>query len=144
VASSGGHLHQLVELREGWPADERTWVTFRTPDVDDVLAGERVLFAYHPTNRNLWNMARNAMLAIRILRRQRPAVMVTTGAGLAVPFAYIARLGGVPIIWVEGLGRVTNLSLSARLVKPVTSRMFVQWPELAKNVKKAEYAGSLW
>ena len=70
--------------------------------------------------------------------------MVTTGAGLAVPFAYAARLAGVPVIWVEGLGRVTDVSLSARLVAPIASRLFVQWPELAARVEKAEYAGALW
>jgi beta-1,4-N-acetylglucosaminyltransferase len=122
----------------------RVWVTFDTPDVEDVLAGERVHYAYHPTNRNLLNLARNAVLALRLIRRERPAVMVTTGAGLAVPFAYAARLVGIPVIWVEGLGRVTDLSLSARLSAPIVSRLFVQWPELAARVEKAEYAGSLW
>jgi beta-1,4-N-acetylglucosaminyltransferase len=144
VASSGGHLHQLCELRDGWAREQRLWVTFDTPDVADVLPGEVVRFAFHPTNRSVKNLLRNALLAVRLVRRERPAVMVTTGAGLAVPFAYVARLHGVPVIWVEGLGRVTNLSLSARLVRPVVSRLFVQWPELAERVEKAEYAGSLW
>jgi UDP-N-acetylglucosamine:LPS N-acetylglucosamine transferase len=144
VASAGGHLSQLSELRGGWPREQRSWVSFDTPDVVDVLAGERVRFAYHPTNRHVVNLLRNALLAVRVVRCERPSVMVTTGAGLAVPFAYAARLVGVPVIWVEGVERVTDLSLSARLVRPVASRMFVQWPELAEREDKAEYAGSLW
>ena len=56
VASSGGHLHQLWELRDGWPREARTWVTFDTPDVPEVLAGERVVYARHPTNRNIPNL----------------------------------------------------------------------------------------
>jgi UDP-N-acetylglucosamine:LPS N-acetylglucosamine transferase len=119
-------------------------VTFRTPDAQVVLAGERVVFAYHPTNRNLPNLVRNSRLAVKLLLRVRPAVMVTTGAGVAVPFAYVARILGVPVIYVEGLGRVEDLSLSARLVAPVASRLFVQWPELAARHRKAEYAGSFW
>ena len=144
VASSGGHLHQLWEFRDGWRREARAWVTFDTPDVNEMLDCERVHFAYHPTNRNFVNLARNAVLAIKLMRVERPAVMLTTGAGLAVPFAYAAWVFRVPVIWVEGLGRVTNLSLSARLVSPVARRVFVQWPELADRVAKAEYAGSIW
>jgi len=143
VASSGGHLNQLWELREGWPRETRRWVTFPTPDALDLLADERFVPAHHPTNRHPLNLLRNAALALRLMRRERPSLLVTTGAGVAVPFAYTARLHGVPVIYVEGLGRVSNLSLSARLVAPVADRLFVQWPELADAHAKAEYGGSL-
>lgn len=87
---------------------------------------------------------RNAWLAWRTLRAARASAVVTTGAGVAVPFAYVAWVLGVPIIYVEGLGRVRNLSLSARIVSPVATRLFVQWPELAAGHRKAEYRGALW
>lgn len=144
VASSGGHLQQLFELRDGWPRESRLWVTFDTPDAVQLLAGERVIAAFHPTNRNVANLVRNAWLAWRTLRASRASAVVTTGAGVAVPFAYVAWVLGVPIIYVEGLGRVRNLSLSARIVSPVATRLFVQWPELAAGHRKAEYRGALW
>jgi hypothetical protein len=143
VASSGGHLSQLYELRHGWPPEDRLWVTFPTPDARELLAGERVVCARHPTNRHIPNLVRNALLAARLVHWVRPSVMVTTGAGVAVPFAYAARGFGVPVLYVEGLGRVKNLSLSARLSAPVLTRLFVQWPELTECHPKAEYAGTL-
>jgi hypothetical protein len=143
VASSGGHLSQLYELRHGWPPEDRLWVTFPTPDARELLAGERIVYAHHPTNRHIPNLARNAMLAARLVQRVQPSLMVTTGAGVALPFAYAARAFGVPVIYVEGLGRVEDLSLSARMCAPVISRLFVQWPELAERHPKAEYAGTL-
>lgn len=143
VASSGGHLSQLYELRHGWPRQDRLWVTFPTPDASELLARERVVYAHHPTNRHIPNLLRNAVLAARLVQRARPAVLVTTGAGVAVPFAYAACAFGVPVIYVEGLGRVHDLSLSARLSAPAISRLFVQWPELAERHRKGEYAGTL-
>ena len=40
---------------------------------------------YGPTNRNIPNLLRNLRLAARVLREERPAAILTTGAGVAVP-----------------------------------------------------------
>lgn len=143
VASSGGHLNQLYRLRDGWPKAQRLWVTFPTPDALSLLADERTVHAFHPTNRSVVNLARNAGLAMHIVRRERPAALITTGAGVAVPFAYAAKCHGVPVIYIEGLGRVDDLSLSARLARPAIDRLFVQWPELAERAPGTIYAGAL-
>ena len=79
-----------------------------------------------------------------MLRRERPRLLLTTGAGVAVPLVYAARLFRIPVIWVEGIERVEDLSLSARLAAPATTRLFVQWPEAASRHRRAEYAGRLW
>src|SRR5688572_25807684 len=92
VASSGGHLLQLVQLADSWPREVRVWVTFDTTDARSLLAGEEVVLANHPTNRSLKNLLRNSLLAIRTIRRLRPRAVVSTGAGVAVPFCYAARL----------------------------------------------------
>ena len=43
VASSGGHLLQLVELRDEWPADRRYWVTFDKPDARCVVSDVEIV-----------------------------------------------------------------------------------------------------
>ena len=83
-------------------------------------------------------------MAIGVLARERPRLLVTTGAGVAVPLVYAAWLMRTPVIWVEGIERVEDLSLSARLAAPATTRLFAQWPEAAERHSRAEYAGSLW
>ncbi len=143
VASSGGHLNQLYQLREGWSRERRLWVTFPTSEAKELLAGERVVYAYYPTNRSLLNLMRNALLAARLVAHVRPAIVITTGAAIAVPFAYAAWLFRIAVVYVEGLGRVENLSLSARLAAPAVTRLFVQWPELVGKHAKAEYQGTL-
>ena len=145
VASNGGHLLQLVQLRSDWPEDERHWVTFDMPDAHSLLAGESdVVFAYHPTNRNVRNLVRNLFLAFRVLRRVRPRAIVTTGAGVAVPFCYLGRLFGARVVYIESFSRITEPSLTGRLVHPVANDFFVQWPQLKQRFGKAEYRGGVF
>ena len=90
-------------------------------DAQSLLAGERVEHAYAPTTRNVRNLVRNTWLAWKVVAKERPRVVITTGAGVAVPFAWIARLRGARIVYVESLTRIDRLSLSARLVAPSRS-----------------------
>lgn len=144
VASNGGHLLQLSRLRDTWAPEDRHWVTFDTEDASSLLDGEHVTFAHHPTNRNLPNLLRNTVLAFRLVRQRRPRAVVTTGAGVAVPFCYIARLYGARVVYIESFARVTEPSLTGRLVHPVAHRFFVQWPAMQRHFRKAEYVGGLF
>jgi UDP-N-acetylglucosamine:LPS N-acetylglucosamine transferase len=142
VASNGGHLLQLTHLKDAWHEERRVWVTFDKPDSRSLLEGEHVIHAHHPTNRNVPNLLRNAWLALKVVRRLRPAAVVTTGAGVAVPFCYVGRAFGAQIVYVESFSRINEPSLTGRLVHPVAHRFFVQWPELRRFFRKAEYRGT--
>ena len=96
VCSTGGHLLQMQELREAWEPFERVWVTFDKSDSRSLLRDERVVHAFGPTNRNIPNLLRNLRLALRVLRRERPSAILTTGAGVAVPFAWIGKAARHP------------------------------------------------
>jgi hypothetical protein len=143
VADPGGHLFELAGLRDVWSRFSRAWVTVRATDVETLLPGERVLLAHGETRRSLLNLARNTVVAFRIVRRLRPAVVLTTGAALSVPFAWVGRLFGARVVYIECCGRV-GISLSCRLVAPVADRLYVQWPEVASRVPKARYAGTVF
>jgi beta-1,4-N-acetylglucosaminyltransferase len=144
VCSSGGHLLQLLELRPAWEPFDRVWVGFDKPDTRSLLADERIVHAHGPTNRNIGNLLRNLRLAVRTIRAERPAAILTTGAGVAVPFAWVGRLFGVPTVYVESFTRIDRLSLSGRLIAPIASRLYVQWPELAATASGARFAGNLF
>jgi UDP-N-acetylglucosamine:LPS N-acetylglucosamine transferase len=144
VCSSGGHLLQLFSLAGAWEDRQRLWVTFDKSDARVLLADERVEHAFGPTNRNIKNLLRNTRLAVSVLRRERPAAILTTGAGVAVPFAWIGRLLGVSVFYVESVTRIEQLSLSGRLIRPVAEQVFVQWPELAATSPRLHFAGNLF
>ncbi|MDT9594386.1 UDP-N-acetylglucosamine--LPS N-acetylglucosamine transferase [Nocardioides zeae] len=127
VSTQGGHLAQLLSLREWWGPRRRTWVCPDTADVRDRLADERVVTSYSPTTRNVPNLLRNVALAWRVLRRERPDVVVSAGAGVAVPFFVVAWLMRVPTVFVEVYDRVDSPTMTGRLCGPFTTRRVVQW-----------------
>jgi UDP-N-acetylglucosamine:LPS N-acetylglucosamine transferase len=143
ACSAGGHLLQLLALREAWEGLSRAWVTDDATDAHSLLRGERVFFAYGPPNRSVRNVVRNVVLALRLARRLRPRVVVTTGAGTAVPFAWACRLRRARVVYVESLSRIDEPSLSCRLIAPAADRVYVQWPELRKALPRARYAGTV-
>lgn len=144
VCSSGGHLLQLVALRPAWEPFSRAWVTFDKSDARSLLAGERVHFAHGPTNRNIPKLLRNLVFAWKIVSLARPRVILTTGAGVAVPVAWVGRLRGARVVYVESLTRIDRPSLSCRLLKPVAARIYVQWPELLRTLPAGRYVGSVF
>jgi beta-1,4-N-acetylglucosaminyltransferase len=142
VASPGGHLLQMLALEPAWGDMERTWVTLRSTDVEYLLRDEDVVFGHGPTPRNIGNFFRNLRLARRLLREQNPRVVVSTGAGLALPFFLLGRLEGRRLVYVESITRVEKLALTGRLVYPLASAFFVQWDSLSER-RRARFHGSV-
>jgi beta-1,4-N-acetylglucosaminyltransferase len=131
-------------LREFWKDKERAWVSFPTSDAKHLLAQEaEVHWAAYPTVRNVPNLLRNLRLAWRLLRDRRPDLVLTTGSGVAVPFFWIARMRGIPAVFVESITRINELSLTARLARPFATRMLVQWPELVERYPGVEHHGRI-
>lgn len=144
VGSNGGHLAQLMLLRPWWGEQDRAFVTFRGDDSAELLAGERVYWAYWPTTRSVFNLLRNTWVSIRVLLRERPDVIVSTGAGVAVPFFYVGRLLGITTVYIEVFDRVSSASLTGRLCRPVTSLLMLQWDEQRSVYGRGEVIGPLY
>jgi UDP-N-acetylglucosamine:LPS N-acetylglucosamine transferase len=143
VASPGGHMLQMLALEPSWSDLERTWVTLRSPDVEYLLAEEDdVVYGHGPTPRNIGNFFRNLRLARRVLRERDPAVIISTGAGLALPFFLLGRLQRRRLVYVESITRVERLALTGRLVYPLVDAFFVQWESLTSR-RRARFHGSV-
>jgi UDP-N-acetylglucosamine transferase subunit ALG13 len=140
VASSGGHFRLMKTLSRYWETfPERLWVTFENATTRTELGGERVVWAHHPTNRNVPNLLRNKLLAYRTIRRYRPDLILSTGAGVAVPFLLVGKLMGCRTVFVESITRVDDLSLSARLLRSAGAigTLVVQHRELGEKYPEA-------
>jgi UDP-N-acetylglucosamine:LPS N-acetylglucosamine transferase len=144
VCSSGGHLSQLLQLRPWWANHERQWVTFDLPDAQSKLEGETLIPAYFPTTRNVKNLARNTPLAWRVLRDFRPDVVISNGAGVAFPFFGLAKVLGIPTVYLEVYDRIDSRTMTGRLCKPVSSRFLVQWPEQRDLYEGSALVGPLY
>jgi UDP-N-acetylglucosamine:LPS N-acetylglucosamine transferase len=142
VCSPGGHLQQLLALELAWEGLEASWVTLPGRDVEDLLDGHAVELAHGPTNRSLRMLLRNLPVAWRIIRARDPDVILSTGAGVAVPFFWVGRLLGRRCVYVESLTRVDSVSLSGRLVYPVAHAFMVQWRG-AQRLRRSYHVGTI-
>jgi beta-1,4-N-acetylglucosaminyltransferase len=138
ICSAGGHFSTCYQLRPFWQNHDHVWVTFRTPATETSLKNEKVYWAWSPTNRNIPNLIRNLFLSWKVLHREKPDVVVSTGAGVSVPFLFLARLFGSQTIFVESITRVTDLSLSAKLALLFLHVVYVHWEQLQIRYSKAE------
>ena len=89
VGSSGGHLAHLYLLKPFWNNKKRFWVTFNKEDAQSLLKGEQMYPCYYPTNRSIKALLINTYLAWKILRHEKPDLIISAGAAVAVPFFYI-------------------------------------------------------
>ena len=142
MCSPGGHLLQMRALGPAWREHEATWVTLPGADVERLLEGQDVVLAHGPTNRSLGKLFRNLALAWKVVRKNRPEAILSTGAALAVPFFLVGKLHGAKLVYVESLTRTQSLSLTGRMVYPIADAFFVQWPK-ATRMRRARYLGSL-
>ena len=144
VGSSGGHLTHLMMLKPIWETAERFWVTFDKIDANSLLKKEKLYHCYFPTNRNIKNLIKNTFLAIRILRKERPKLIISTGAAVAVPFFYLGKLMGAKTVYIEVFDRIDKPTLTGKLVKPVTDKFIVQWEEMENVYKNSINLGSIF
>jgi len=143
VCSAGGHLAQLMAVRSWWSRHDRRWVTADLPDVHARLQGEEVIFAHFPTTRNVLNLLRNFAVAFRVLRERRPDVIVSDGAGVAVPFFAIGKLIGIPTVYIEVIDRFDTRSLTGRMCARLTDDFCVQSDDQLNLYPRATVIGQL-
>jgi UDP-N-acetylglucosamine--N-acetylmuramyl-(pentapeptide) pyrophosphoryl-undecaprenol N-acetylglucosamine transferase len=131
VASTGGHLEELVRLRDRLvpPAGDCHWVTADTAQSRELLDGQQVTWFPHVAPKDLRSALRVFPMARRLLRDVPVERIVSTGAGVAVPFAVAARSAGVPMHFVESAARTEGPSLSGRFCALVPgTRLYASHP----------------
>ncbi len=144
VGSSGGHLTHLYMLKPFWQDKERFWVTFDKEDARSLLKDERMYPCHYPTNRSLKALIINTRIAWRTLRKEKPNLIISSGAAVAVPFFYIGKLLGARLIYVEVFDRIDKPTMSGKMVYPITDRFVVQWEEMKAVYPKALNLGSIF
>lgn len=143
VASAGGHLMQLHAVSDLFAGDERVWVSFEKEDARSLLAGETTYWAHFPTTRSVRNFVRNLRLAWRVVQRERPDLIISTGAGVAVPFFLLGRLRGATLIYIEVYDRIDSPTLTGRLCQPLSDLFALQWPDQQRFYDRGIVLGPL-
>ena len=138
AASAGGHLDLLRVLApQVLDGAEPVWVTSRTPRGEALRADASHVELLPEFGRSPLRAPANLYAAARLVRKHRPRLVVSSGAGVVAPFCLLARLFGARLVYVETMARVSSPSRTARLLSKFAVRVVVQWPELAPALPRA-------
>jgi len=143
VCSHGGHLTEMEMLYPAMTGYEKFLVTYRSQRTEKTNLGQRKYLLDH-VGTNAWRATKLIYKAMVILLRERPDVVLSIGAEIAIPFLWFGKLMGAKTVYIESWCRVNTKSLTGPLVYPIVDLFLIQWPSLANEYgPKAKYFGGL-
>jgi beta-1,4-N-acetylglucosaminyltransferase len=143
AASAGGHLNQLLRLTDSWKG-YKTFSITTTPVVAEKLRKYGTSYVVGESNRqHLRRVIRVLIRCISIIFKERPNVVISTGASVGCMTCVLGKLLGAKIIWIDSITNVNQISLSGKIVRDIADLFLVQWPELAGRYWKVEFVGTV-
>lgn len=136
VASGGGHLTELLLSLPEEFLTSTTFVTFKTAHTKKTLKSYKHCFIIDPHVSRIKYMY-NFVQSLKIFFRINPAVVVTTGAGIAVSLIILARIFNKRLIYIETGARVTGLSRSGKFAYRFADLFIVQSTYLNDTLPKS-------
>lgn len=143
ISSKGGHLSELLQLKSIFTQCEIHLVSEK--DVTTQFLSKefpnKVSYLKYGTKSNLLSycfiLPYNIYLSLRIFLKEKPDVIVTTGAHTCVPMCYIAHLFKKKIIYIETFANIHTKTMTGRLIYPIADCFIVQWESMLKLYPKA-------
>jgi UDP-N-acetylglucosamine:LPS N-acetylglucosamine transferase len=141
VASGGGHWVQLLRLTPALVDFDVTFVGVSQAYRSEV-AGHKF---YSVTDATRWDKIALLKAAVQlawITWKERPDVVVSTGAAPGYLAVRVGRFFGARTIWLDSIANVDRLSMSGELVGPHADLWLTQWPHL-ERAKGPHYRGAV-
>lgn len=129
VASPGGHLDELRILTELLDIDvgDAVWVTGRTAQTESLLEGKEVVWVPRVGSGEMRKAALGLPAALRLHRRIRPDLLVSTGALFSTPHLAAASLLGCETWFIDSATRVDGPSRTGVFAQRLTrAKLHVQ------------------
>lgn len=148
IASLGGHLTQLLQLKPLFSEYDYHIVTEKSIITEELRKQYQISFLMYGARnypfRYMFKFSYNVVMSLYYFLRERPDVVITTGAHTAVPMCYIAKLFRKKVVFIESFAKTMTPTISGRLVYPIADLFIVQWESMKKHYPKAIYGGSIY
>lgn len=132
IASGGGHWIQLQRMRPAFEGCDVAYVSTYADYADDV-AGHRFYTVRDATRRDPWSLLVLGPQLIRVMLKERPDVVITTGALPGLMGLVVARLfSRAKTVWVDSIANCERLSTSGEQARRFADAWLTQWPDLSQ------------
>jgi UDP-N-acetylglucosamine:LPS N-acetylglucosamine transferase len=132
VASGGGHWVQLLRLRPALSSCDVAYLTVQ-PSYEAQVQGSRFYAARDATRWSRWDLLCMIVRVVWVVLKERPDVVISTGAAPGVVALRVGKWIGARTVWVDSIANVEEMSLSGRRVRHFADLWLSQWPEVAKE-----------
>ncbi|MCH7902485.1 polysaccharide biosynthesis protein [archaeon] len=143
ACSAGGHLTEMLQLKEFYSKYEHFFVTFKRPDTESLASKERVFFVELP-GRNFMATLKSFSQSIKIIRKEKPDLVISTGADSGLVTCVAAKLMGKKVVFIESFCRPSKPGLSGKIAYHFADLFIYQWREMEQFYPKGIYGGSIF
>lgn len=146
IASSGGHFEQLMMLKPLINKYDSFIVTEKTGY--SVIKDDRKIYYLNQVNRHertfVFNMITNALKSFKIFLREKPDVIISTGALATIPMCIFAKVLKKKVIFIESFAKVTSPTLTGKLIYKFADQFYVQWEQMKEHYPDAICKGGIY
>lgn len=146
IASTGGHFEQLMMLKPLMDKYESFIVTEKTGY--SVIKDNRKIYYLKQVNRHektfIFNMIINMSKSFNIFIKEKPDVIISTGALATIPMCLLSKLFRKKIIFIESFAKITSPTLTGKLVYKFADQFYVQWEKMKEFYPNAIYKGGIY
>ncbi|MBX9186041.1 PssD/Cps14F family polysaccharide biosynthesis glycosyltransferase [Clostridium sp. K04] len=146
IASTGGHFEQLMMLKPLMDKYESFIVTEKTEY--SVIEDDRKIYYLNQVNRHektfIFKMALNFIKSLNLFIKERPDVVISTGALATIPMCIFAKVFKKKIIFIESFAKVNSPTLTGKLVYKFADQFYVQWEQMKEHYPNAIFRGGIY
>ena len=145
IASSGGHFEQLMMLKPIMKKHRSFIVTEKT---NYSVNTDQKVYYLKQVNRHevefILLMILNSIKSLKIFLKEKPDVIISTGALSVIPICVIGKVFGKKIIFIESFAKITSPTLTGRFIYKFADRFYIQWESLRKFYPNAINKGGIY
>ena len=147
IASTGGHFEQLMMLKPLMDKYESFIVTEKT-DYSVIKNNDNKIYYLKQINRNekkfIFKMIYNFYVTLKIYSKERPDIVISTGALATIPMCIIAKIFQKKVIFIESFAKVNSSTLTGKFIYKFADQFYVQWEEMLEVYPNAIYKGGIY
>lgn len=146
AASSGGHLEQLLMLTPMMNKYDSFVLTEKT-NYEMNKKGLNIIKVPQVNRREKTFIFKFLLLSIQtlfIFLKEKPDVVISTGALATVPMCTIAKIFRKKVIFIESFSKISSPTVTGKLMYKIADQFIVQWEDMIKHYPKAIYGGGIY
>lgn len=150
IASTGGHLHELMQLSPMFKKYDYHIITEKTKSnlklkdtyqdkISYLIYGTKDHKASYP-----FKLLYNCFKSLYFYIKYHPDYIITTGTHTAGPICCLGKIFGSKVIYIETFANIHTKTITGKLLYKVADHFIVQWPSMKKLYPKSIDGGWIY